>query len=76
MASKIIFRILFALDLIVTAALGWVMLQTELLAPQLVIMAAGLLLLLPLLLYGMQREKKGQNKKKGLRAALTVLLKN
>lgn len=74
MASKIIFRILFALDLIVTAALGWVMLQTELLAPQLVIMAAGLLLLLPLLLYGMQREKKGQNKKKGLRAALTVLL--
>ena len=74
MASKVVFRILLILDLVLSAALGWAMYSTQLLAPQLVIMAAGLLMLLPLLLYLMQREKKGENKKKGLRAALIVLL--
>ncbi len=74
MASKVIFRILLVLDMVVSGALGWTMYSTQLLAPQLVIMAVGLLLLLPLLLYLMQREKKGENKKKSLRAALIVLL--
>ena len=74
MATKIIFRILFILDLVVTGALAWAIYRTELLSTQLVILAAGLLLLLPLLLYWMQREKKDQNKKKGLRIALIVLL--
>lgn len=74
MASKVVFRILLVLDLILSGALGWAMYSTQLLAPQLVIMAAGLLILLPLLLALMQREKKGENKKKGLRAALIVVL--
>lgn len=74
MVSKVIFLVLFFLDLIITAILGWVLFNTELLAHQLVIMATGLLLLLPLLLYLMQREKKDRNKKKGLRVVLIVLL--
>ncbi len=74
MVTKVIFLILFVLDLLVTGLLGWFMLSSQLLAQQLVLIAMGMLLLLSLALYLMQREKKGRNRKKGLRIALSVLL--
>lgn len=74
MASKIIFMILFVLDLLLTAFLGWSMLQANLISSQLVIIAAFLLALIPMLLFLLQKEKKKEKKKTGFRVAAIVLL--
>ena len=74
MATTIIFMILFVLDLLLIGFLGWSMLQTNLISSQLVIIAMGLLVLIPLLLFVLQREKKKQRKKTGFRIAAIVIL--
>ena len=74
MATKIIFLILFVLDLLLTGFLGWSMAQTHLISSQLVIIAALLLALIPMLLFALQVEKKKQKKKTGFRVAAIVLL--
>lgn len=72
--SKILFLIIFVVNLLLTAFLGWSVLQTHLLSPQLVIIAAAVLALIPMLLFALQKEKKGQRKKTGFRAAAIVIL--
>ena len=61
--SKVFFYVMFALSLALTAFLGWSVVQTHLLANQLVLIGAAVLALIPMLLYLLQREKKGKNKK-------------
>ncbi len=73
MATKIIFMILFVLDLLLTAFLGLSVLQTNLIPSHLVIVAAALLALIPMLLFLLQKEKKKQ-KKTGFRVAAIVIL--
>ena len=72
--SKVFFYVMFALSLALTAFLGWSVVQTHLLANQLVLIGAAVLALIPMLLYLLQREKKGKNKKTGFRIAAIVLL--
>lgn len=74
MATKIIFMILFVLDLLLTGFLGWSMLQTHLISSQLVIIAAAMLALIPMLLFLLQKEKKKKQKKTGFRIAAIVIL--
>ena len=74
MATKIVFMILFVLDLLLTGFLGWSMLQANLISSQLVIIAALLVAMIPMLLFLLQREKKKQKKKTGFRVAAIVIL--
>ena len=54
MASKIIFYLLFVLDLLLAAFLGWSLFQTHLIPNVAVIIAAAMLVLIPLLLFFLQ----------------------
>jgi hypothetical protein len=72
MASKIIFYLLFVLDLLLAAFLGWSLFQTHLIPNVAVIIAAAMLVLIPLLLFFLQLEKK--KKKTGFRVAAIVIL--
>ncbi len=72
MASKIIFYLLFVLDLLLAAFLGWSLFQTHLIPNVAVIIAAAMLVLIPLLLFFLQLEKK--KKKTGFRIAAIVIL--
>lgn len=72
--SKIVFLIAFILNLLLTAFLGWSVLQTQLISPQIVIIAAAVLALIPMLLFALQKEKKGRKSKGGFRVAAIVIL--
>ena len=72
--TKILFYIVFALSLVLAAALGWVMIETNLISVQLVLIAVAVLALIPLLMFLLQKEKKDQNRKKGFRIAAIVIL--
>ena len=74
MASTIIFYLVFAANLLLAGFLGWSLYDTHLIPSQYVYLAAGLLILIPLLLFLLQKEKKGQHKKTGARVAAIVLL--
>lgn len=74
MITKILFYLAFALDLALTAALGWSVAETHLVSTQLVLIAAAVLALVPVLLLLLQREKKGENEKRAFRIAAIVLL--
>lgn len=74
MASTIIFYIVFAANLLLAGFLGWSLYDTHLIPNQYSYLAAGLLLLIPLLLFLLQKERKGQHKKTGARVAAIVLL--
>ena len=60
MASTIIFYLVFAANLLLAGFLGWSLYDTHLIPSQYVYLAAGLLILIPLLLFLLQKEKKGQ----------------
>lgn len=72
--TKILFTIVFIVDLLLAAFLGWSMLETQLLSTQIVVIAVAVLAMIPMLMYLLQKEKKGSNKKKGFRIAALVLL--
>lgn len=72
MAKKLFF-VLFSADLLLGAFLGWSLLETHLLPTQLAWAGIAVLLLLPLLLFLLQREKQDE-KKTGIRIAGIVLL--
>lgn len=74
MASTIIFYLVFAVNLLLAGFLGWSLFDSHLIPNQFVYLAAGLLILIPLLLFLLQKEKKGQRKKTGARVAAIVLL--
>ncbi len=74
MMTKILFLIVFVADLLLAAFLGVSMFQTHLISVQLVVIAVLVLALIPMLMYLLQREKKGSNRKKGFRIAAMVLL--
>ena len=75
MASVIIFDVLFVLNLLLAGFLGWSVFDAHLLPDRYVLPAAGLMLLIPLLLFLLQRENRKKGKKKtGIRAACIVLL--
>ena len=74
MASKIIFSIFFILNLLLAAFLGWSLYETHLIPNQYVLPLAGLMLLIPLLLFLLQKEKKGKGKKTAARVVGIVLL--
>ena len=74
MASKIIFTIFFILNLLLAAFLGWSLYETHLIPNQYVLPLAGLMLLIPLLLFLLQKEKKGKGKKTAARVIGIVLL--
>ncbi|MBR5095243.1 MAG: LCP family protein [Oscillospiraceae bacterium] len=74
MALSIVFYILFAVAVGAALFLGWTMLSTGLLPQQVVIIVTCFMVLVPMILFLLQREKKGENKKKGLRIAGVVLL--
>ena len=65
MASTIIFYLVFAANLLLAGFLGWSLYDTHLIPSQYVYLAAGLLILIPLLLFLLQKEMKGQKKKTG-----------
>ncbi len=74
MVSKILFYVMFVLSMALTAALGWAVAQTNLISLQLVLIGAAVLALIPMLLFVLQKEKKGQNKKGGFRVVAIVIL--
>ncbi len=76
MATKIIFYLLFVLDLALTALLGWSLWQTHLVPSTAALIAVGALALILLLLFLLQREGKGKKKKSktGFRIAAIVIL--
>ena len=73
MVTKIIFSVLLVLNLGLTAFLGWSMFQTHLVPGAVTIIAVAALALLALVLFLVQRERKGK-KKTGLRMAGIVIL--
>ena len=72
--TKILFTILFILDLLLAGFLGWSIYETHLIPAHLAAIAAAMLVLIPLLLFLLQREKKEQKKKTGFRIAAIVIL--
>lgn len=72
--TKTLFTILFILDLLLAGFLGWSIYETHLIPAHLAAIAAAMLVLIPLLLFLLQREKKGQKKKTGFRVAAIVIL--
>ncbi len=70
----ILFYLVFALDLLMAGFLGWSMLQAHLVSLPIVLIGVGMLVLIPVLLFLLQREKKGQKKTGGRVAALVILL--
>ena len=74
MFLKILLVILMLLSMALTGFLGWTLMTTNLLPRQMLLLAVGLLIILPMLLYLVQKEKKGGSKKTGTRIAVSVML--
>ena len=74
MFLKILLVILMLLSMALTGLLGWTLMTTNLLPRQMLLLAVGLLIILPMLLYLVQKEKKGGSKKTGTRIAVSVIL--
>ena len=73
--SKVFFYVVFALSLALTGFLGWNLFETHLLSGQILVIGLAALLLIPLLMFLLQKEKKGKNKKNGFRVvAIAILL--
>ena len=72
--TKTLFCLLFVLDLILAGFLGITAFQTHLIPNYLVAVATAMLVLIPLLLFLLQREKNGEKSKSGFRIAAIVIL--
>ena len=72
--SKVFFYVVFALSLALTGFLGWNLFETHLLSGQIMVIGLAALLLIPLLMFLLQKEKKGKNKKNGFRVVAIVIL--
>ena len=74
MVSKVFFYVMFALSMALTALLGWSVAQTNLIALQMVLIGVAVLALIPMLMFALQKDKKGENKKGGFRVVSIVIL--
>lgn len=74
MVSKILFYIVFVLSMALTALLGWSVAETNLISLQMVLIGVAVLALIPMLMFVLQKDKKGENKKAGFRVVAIVIL--